>query len=153
VIVLTGYLNPESEAQFNRLGASKIFPKPFNYKTLIDAIKNLVVEPESSPVPLAESAMQQAFSQGPAPAPKSEILMNSMNTLATLAEKVEYLQSITEKYWLEPNDISMIRETARRMDAELRQFYGKANSSIFDTGDFAPAYIAGYNKPCLSGEN
>jgi len=39
------------------------------------------------------------------------------------------------------------------MDAEVRQFYGKANSAIFDTGDFAPAYTAGYDKPCLSGEN
>ena len=153
VIVLTGYLNPESEAQFNRLGASKIFPKPFNYRTLIEAIKHLVIETADTPSQAAEGALQQAFSHSPVASPKTEILKNSMNTLSALAEKVEYLQSITEKYWIEPNDISMIRETARRMDAELRQFYGKANSAIFDTADFAPAYIAGYNKPCLSGEN
>ena len=41
VIVLTGYLSPESEKRFNELGANKIFPKPFNYRTLLDAVKAL----------------------------------------------------------------------------------------------------------------
>ena len=41
VIVLTGYLNSDSEKEFNRLGANKIFPKPFNYRALLETVKDL----------------------------------------------------------------------------------------------------------------
>ncbi|MEM9158938.1 MAG: response regulator, partial [Verrucomicrobiota bacterium] len=154
VIVLTGYLNPESEEQFNRLGANKIFPKPFNYKTLLETVRDLVLAkqqavkiPTQLAAPSPKSLVAQAIST------ESEMLQQSLNALAGLAEKVEFLQSITEKYWIEPQDVSTIRETTRAMEIELRQFYGQINNTLFESGDLNSPLIRKADKPCLSGNN
>ncbi len=149
VIVLTGYLNPESEAQFNRLGANKIFPKPFNYKALIGAVKDLV----ASKSQYSFDEPSPSFASGPSCQSEAELLSYSLNALSGLAEKLEFLQTITEKYWIEPNDINTIRETTRCMDAELRKFYGKMNNTIFENGDLNAPIIQMASKPCLSGNN
>ena len=148
VIVLTGYLNPESEAQFNRLGASRIFPKPFNYKALMDAVKDLIASKSQYSFP----ADQSGFA-GPSCQSEAELLSYSLNALSGIAEKLEFLQTITEKYWIEPNDVNTIRETTRCMDAELRKFYGKMNNTIFENGDLNAPIIQSASKPCLSGKN
>lgn len=154
VIVLTGFLSPESEAQFNQLGANKIFPKPFNYRNLLEVVRSLTLSPAaavaSKPPPAAKPQMgltpQLSSTEG-------EMLADSLSTVAALAEKLEFLQSVTEKYWIEPNDISTIREAARCMDSEIQKFYGKMNNSLFDHGSFSSPLISKSKKPCLSGNN
>ena len=155
VIVLTGYLNPESEAQFNRLGANKIFPKPFNYKMLLETVRELVVgKQHAAQVPNSTSAFKQApFVASSGLTSESEMLQQSLNAISGLAEKVEFLQTLTEKYWIEPQDISAIRETARCMETELRQYYGKINNTLFNSGDLNSPLIRKADKPCLSGNN
>lgn len=156
VIVLTGYLDPQSEAQFSELGASKIFPKPFNYRNLLEVVRALTVGPQSSEEP--DTATVAPLKKPPLVQPnisptESEMLADSMAALAGLAEKVEFLSSITEKYWIEPSDISTIRETARCMESEIQKFYGKMNNSLFDAGSFFSPLITKTKKPCLSGNN
>ncbi len=160
VIVLTGYLSPESEKQFNRLGASKIFPKPFNYRTLLDAVKDLSHKsPASAPVVAQPKWIaangDTSFPQGNGSLYPSDgqMLQASLNTLASLAEKIEFLQTTTEKYWIEINDINSIRETTRIMESELRAFYGKINHSLFEMPDSSASIVQGANKPCLLGDN
>lgn len=159
VIVLTGYLSPESEKQFHRLGASKIFPKPFNYRTLLDAVKDLSAKspPASSavakPKAVAKDSSDAVFIDGTAYPSDAQMLQASLNTLASLAEKIEFLQTTTEKYWIEINDINSIRETTRLMEAELRTFYGKVNHALFELPDPHSSVINGAKKPCLLGDN
>ncbi len=156
VIVLTGYLSPESEKQFNRLGASKIFPKPFNYRTLLDAVKDLSSDSGSnSPTIIKTNSIEApSVSESPTPYPSDALMLQaSLNTLASLAEKIEFLQTTTEKYWIEINDINSIRETARIMEAELRNFYGKINHSLFEMPDPHSQVIQSARKPCLFGDN
>ncbi len=87
VIVLTGYLNPESEKQFNRLGASKIFPKPFNYRNLLDAVKDLSSESALQSEPVTQPLKQSLGSaptltqSNPYPAADSQMLQDSLNAL------------------------------------------------------------------------
>ncbi len=151
VIVLTGYLNPESKERFSDLGANKIFPKPFNYRTLIETVKDLTWQ-----TPPAVDAPQ---TQVPMPAPLAEsgadaaILKESLDTLATLAEKVEFLQSVSEKYWVQPDDIVTIRETARCMQAAIQQYYGKVNHSLFSLGEYDSPIVRQSSKPFFSGNN
>lgn len=147
VIVLTGYLNPQSEAQFNELGASKIFPKPFNYRNLLEVVRSLTLKTATN-TEQAPSLSQPTLSQT-----ESEMLADSMAALASIAEKVEFLSSVTEKYWIEPSDISTIRETARCMEAEVQKFYGKMNNTLFDSGSFASPLVNKLKKPCLCGKN
>ncbi|MDQ8180948.1 response regulator [Pelagicoccus sp. SDUM812005] len=156
VIVLTGFLSPDSEAQFNQLGASKIFPKPFNYRALLEVVRNLTVSQAPAP------AQSQASSPKAQPKPlapaqlaptEAEMFADSLATVAALAEKLEFLQSVTEKYWIEPSDISTIRETARCMEGEIQSFYGKVNNTLFDAGGFTSPLIAHSKKPHLSGNN
>lgn len=158
VIVLTGYLSPESEKQFIRLGASKIFPKPFNYRTLLEAVKDLSSTDTQSATattthnPKASGSF--SINNGDTDYPSdAQMLQASLNALASLAGKVEFLQTTTEKYWIEANDINSIRETTRIMEAELRNFYGKINHSLFEMPDPQAAAILNANKPCLLGEN
>ncbi len=158
VIVLTGYLSPESEKQFNRLGASKIFPKPFNYRTLLDAVKDLSNESgSSSPTivkPNSNSIGEPSISKSATGYPSDGLMLQaSLNTLASLAEKIEFLQTTTEKYWIEINDINSIRETTRIMEAELRNFYGKINHSLFEMPDPHKQVLQSARKPCLLGDN
>jgi len=154
VIVLTGYLSPESEKQFNQLGASKIFPKPFNYRTLLDAVKSL------------SSAGQEAGNESYAPtAPSTEAsapvgqitdsqaLQQSLTTLAALAEKVEFMQATTEKYWIEPGDLNAIRETVRLMEAEIRTYYGKMNEALMALPNPLNSTLLSASKPCVLGDN
>ncbi len=158
VIVLTGYLSPESEKQFNRLGASKIFPKPFNYRTLLDAVKDLS---KNSGLASSLNGSPKSITNGNSPTAKNGIsypsealmLQSSLNTLASLAEKIEFLQATTEKYWIEANDINSIRETARIMEAELRNFYGEINHALFEMPDPKTSIFQSANKPCLMGNN
>ncbi len=159
VIVLTGYLNPESEKQFNRLGASKIFPKPFNYRNLLDAVKDLAratpnptAQPEPVPTAATAPSTQQALGDALRPS-DSEMLQDSLNTLASLAEKVEFLQTVTEKYWIEASDIQTVRETTRIMEAELRKFYGKVNHSLFEMPEPLATVVQSADKPSLLGNN
>lgn len=157
VIVLTGYLNPQSEAQFNELGAAKIFPKPFNYRTLLEVVRSLTLSEAvgTGEVPAASPAPSQPVPFTPpqlAPTEK-EMLTDSLSAMATLAEKVEFLQSVTDKYWIEPNDISTIREAVRCMEAEVQKFYGKMNNHLFDSGQFASPLINRVRRPCLAGNN
>ena len=160
VIVLTGYLSPESEKQFNRLGASKIFPKPFNYRVLLDTVKDLSAKPKESAG--AESAIDVGHPSEPLSPDESpnvaypletRLLQDSLNTLAMLAEKIEFLQSNTEKYWVEFQDIQTIRETARLMEAELKSFYGKMNHALFEFPAPLAKTIEACDKPNLSGCN
>ena len=158
VIVLTGYLSPESEKQFNRLGASKIFPKPFNYRTLLDAVKELsnTGAPSSPAIATPSPKASESFTinHGDTDYPAdAQMLQASLNTLASLAEKIEFLQTTTEKYWIEANDINSIRETVRIMEAQLRNFYGKINHSLFEMPDPQAAPILNAKKPCFSGDN
>lgn len=155
VIVLTGYLNPQSEAQFNKLGASRIFPKPFNYRNLLEVVRNLTVSgiTASELTSASEQRPAEVIQQPQLSATESEMLADSLATVANLAEKLEFLQSITEKYWIEPSDISSIRETARCMETEIQKFYGKMNNSLFDTGTFSSPLITNSKKPCLSSNN
>jgi DNA-binding response OmpR family regulator len=153
VIVLTGYLNSEAEKQFNRLGANKIFPKPFNYRTLLETVKALSadhsdhVPQESQPaVALAKAQSIEALSDVPT-------LTTSLNVLAALAEKIEFLQTITEKQWIENHDLSAIRETTRIMEAEVRKFYGQVNQSLIESGAHMSPAIQAANKPSLLGDN
>ena len=60
----------------------------------------------------------------------SQALKQSLTTLAALAEKVEFMQATTEKYWMEPGDLNAIRETVRLMEAEIRTYYGKMNEAL-----------------------
>jgi len=145
VIVLTGYLNPEAETRFSQLGASKIFPKPFNYKTLLEAIRALVEDAPESPenVAAAKAAPPPALIGLPPPAKagaESEgLLLEGLETIARLAEKIEYLQSVAEKPWIGPADAAALRETARLMEGELRRFYGRMNHAVFhNPGHVAP---------------
>lgn len=154
VIVLTGYLSPESEKQFNHLGASKIFPKPFNYRTLLDAVKLL----SSNPSEIAQNAASIASAQSGSPDPVSEIsdskaLRESLNTLAALAEKVEFMQATTEKHWMEPGDLHSIRETVRLMEAEIRTYYGKMNEAIMALPNPMGSTLLSASKPCVLGNN
>lgn len=159
VIVLTGYLNPDSEAQFNRLGASKIFPKPFNYRALLEVVRSLTLSQapaDEQPVVAtakAQAAPQKAATPAQLAPSESEMFADSLATVAALAEKLEFLKSVTEKYWIEPNDISTIRETARCMENEVQQFYGKINNTLFDAGGFTSPLITHAKKPCFSGNN
>lgn len=154
VIVLTGYLSPESEARFNQLGAARVFPKPFNYKKLLDTVRDLVSQ-DGSPAsahPHLATALPAPESSSPA-AIESTLLHHSLSTLSNLAEKVEFLRSLSEKYWIEPKDLVAIRETARYLDAELRNYYGKMNERIFDCHDFCAPLLRHIDKPCFSGDN
>ena len=158
VIVLTGYLSPESEKQFINLGASKIFPKPFNYRNLLEAVKylsstdtpNATATTTHNPKASGSFSINNADTDYPSDA---QMLQASLNALASLAGKVEFLQTTTEKYWIEANDIDSIRETTRIMEAELRSFYGKINHSLFEIPDPQAAAILNANKPCLLGLN
>ncbi|MBC2606918.1 response regulator [Pelagicoccus albus] len=156
VIVLTGYLNPQSEARFSQLGASRIFPKPFNYRALLEVVRSLTTLEE---VALAAEAPQaKAFQSKPIVQPslsptESEMFTDSLAAVASLAEKVEFLSSITEKYWIEPNDIAVIRETSRCMENEIQKFYGKMNNSLFDAGSFSSPLISNAKRPAISGNN
>lgn len=157
VIVLSGFLSPQSEAQFNELGASRIFPKPFNYRSLLEEVRTLTLSQAPIPQqPIAATPVAKA----PEPRAKpqlspteSEMFADSLEAIANLSEKLEFLQSVTEKYWIEPNDIATIRETARCMESEVQKFYGKINNTLFDTGGFSSPLIANSKKPCLSGHN
>ena len=168
VIVLTGYLNPESEAKFSRLGADKIFPKPFNYRSLLDTVRALMASRDAALEAIASlEAESQSATHGKSAKPvvhipitgpqlsptEGEMLVDSLNTLAGLAEKVEFLQSVTEKYWIEPGDISAVRETARAMEAQIQRFYGKMNNSLFDNGTFTSPLLGKVTRPSLSGTN
>ncbi|MBK1878242.1 response regulator [Pelagicoccus mobilis] len=156
VIVLTGYLNPQSEAQFNELGASKIFPKPFNYRNLLEVVRTLTLSQQPVDEPQTATVKPQAeepFVQPKLSPTESDMLADSMAAVAAIAEKVEFLSSITEKYWIEPSDISTIRETARCMETEIQKFYGKMNNTLFDAGSFSSPLITKIKKPCLSGNN
>ncbi|MDQ8186446.1 response regulator [Pelagicoccus sp. SDUM812002] len=153
VIVLTGFLNPDSEAQFNQLGASKIFPKPFNYRALLEVVRNLTLS-ASSPSEVTEVPVAPKPFVQPQLAPtETEMFADSLSTVAALAEKLEFLQSVTEKYWIEPSDISTIREAARCMENEIQSFYGKINNTLFDAGGFNSPLIRNTKKPHLSGNN
>ncbi len=156
VIVLTGYLNPDSEAQFNQLGASRIFPKPFNYRTLLEVVRTLTFSHAAEPA--VETVQIPVAKEEPAPQAKlspseTEMFADSLATVAALAEKLEFLQSVTEKYWIEPSDISTIRESARCMESEIQKFYGKINNTLFDAGGFTSPLITHAKKPQLSGNN
>ena len=151
VIVLTGYLNAESEAQFNRHGANKIFPKPFNYRALLETVRDLIAAREKAKT-LAQADQKPLVAPAFSPT-ESEMLKDSLNALAALGEKVEFLQSITEKYWIEPSDISAIREAARCMEGELQKVYGKLNNTLFNSGDFSSPLLHSISRPSLSGCN
>lgn len=149
VIILTGYLSPESEKQFNRLGASKIFPKPFNYRALLETVKAL-----SGELPAPVSPSSEAKSIEPEPnAIDAPILTTSLNAIAVLAEKIEFLQTITEKQWIEDQDLNAIRETTRLMEAEIRRFYGQVNQSLLEGNNPISPAIQSANKPSLLGQN
>ncbi len=148
VIVLTGYLSPDSEARFNQLGADKIFPKPFNYRALLETVRALMLTREAALAAIA--SLQPAAKLAP---PESALLVDSLNALASIAEKVEFLQSVTEKYWIEPADIATIRESARAMESDIQRFYGKMNHTLFDSGAFASPLLAQANRPSASGAN
>lgn len=149
VIVLTGYLSPDSEKQFNRLGANKIFPKPFNYRSLLETVKELS-ERKSPPLTAIAPPKGEPVISSPSDAP---ILTTSLNTLASLAEKIEFLQTITEKQWIEDHDLNGIRETTRLMEAEVRRFYGQINQSLLENGGSVSPAIQAANKPSLLGDN
>lgn len=154
VIVLTGYLNPQSEAQFSELGANEIFPKPFNYRTLLEVVRKLTVSQTSEEkAQTIKPPYQKPFAPHGLSPSETEMLADSMAAVASIAEKVEFLSSITEKYWLEPNDIATIRETARCMENEVQRFYGKMNNTLFDAGSFSSPLFNGVKRPCLSGNN
>ncbi|MBD5781416.1 response regulator [Pelagicoccus sp. NFK12] len=157
VIVLTGFLNPDSEAQFNQLGANKIFPKPFNYRALLEVVRNLtlsqgIAAEKPATAPAAEAPKPLANKAQLAPT-EAELFADSLATVAALAEKLEFLQSVTEKYWIEPSDISTIRESARCMEGEIQKFYGKVNNTLFDAGGFTSPLLTQSKKPNLSGNN
>ena len=145
VIVLTGFLNPQSEAQFNELGASKIFPKPFNYRNLLETVRALTVKRRK---PVAAPLVQPAL----APT-EQEMLADSLNAMAALSEKVEFLASVSEKYWIEPSDIAVNRETIRCMETDIQRFYGKMNNSLFSAGSFNSPLLANVARPSFSGKN
>ncbi len=154
VIVLTGYLSPESEKQFNELGANKIFPKPFNYRTLLEAVKTLsgkdqeIVQDKASATsnPTREIAPVNHISD-------SQALKQSLTTLAALAEKVEFMQATTEKYWMEPGDLNAIRETVRLMEAEIRTYYGKMNEALMALPNPIASTLLSGTKPCVLSDN
>lgn len=154
VIVLTGYLSPESEKQFNHLGASKIFPKPFNYRTLLDAAKAL----SSGGQEMGHESISPVANYGGDSATADHItdskaLKQSLTTLAALAEKVEFMQATTEKYWMEPGDLNAIRETARLMEAEIRAYYGKMNEALMALPNPMTSTLLSASKPCVLGDN
>lgn len=151
VIVLTGYLSPESEKQFQRLGANRIFPKPFNYSTLLNAVKDLAEETDEQPQ--ADHSGKKKSSRQPEDSSSDAMLTASLNTLASLAEKIEFLQTITEKQWLDQSDANSLRETARLMEAEVRRFYGQVHQSLFASDDPNPPAIQAASKPSLLGDN
>lgn len=158
VIVLTGYLSPESEKQFINLGASKIFPKPFNYRNLLEAVKylsstdtpNATATTTHNPEASGSFSINNGYTDCPS---EAQMLQASLNALASLAGKVEFLKTTTEKYSIEANDIDSIRETTRIMEAELRSFYGNINHSLFEMPNPQAAAILNTNKPCLWGGN
>lgn len=153
VIVMTGYLNPVSEAQFNRLGASKIFPKPFNYRNLLETARNLMAARDIEKAK-AEIDEPVAPVNQPQLAPtEKEMLTDSLTTVATLAEKIEFLKSVTDKYWIEPTDIATIRESVSCMETLLQGYYGKLNNTIFDAGNFSSPLLNKVSAPCLAGNN
>lgn len=151
VIVLTGYLNAFSKERFRDLGASRIFPKPFNYRTLVETVKNLT----NQAMPFVAENKLQFPMPAPVAEPESDetILKESMDTLANLAEKVEFLQSISEKHWVGPDDIIAIRETARCMEVAIQQYYGKVNHSLFSLGEYDSPIIRQTSKPHYAGNN
>jgi DNA-binding response OmpR family regulator len=154
VIVLTGYLNSDSEKEFNRLGANKIFPKPFNYRALLETVKDLSGKTLAPDLPASEPTVTPANSQSTTPSLADvPILTTSLNALATLAEKIEFLQTITEKQWIENHDLSAIRETTRIMEAEVRKFYGQVNQSLLESRNPTLPAIQAANKPSLLGDN
>lgn len=154
VIVLTGYLNSDSEKEFNRLGANKIFPKPFNYRALLETVKDLSGKTLAPDLPASEPTVTPANSQSTTPSLADvPILTTSLNALVTLAEKIEFLQTITEKQWIENHDLSAIRETTRIMEAEVRKFYGQVNQSLLESGNPILPAIQAANKPSLLGDN
>lgn len=155
VIVLTGYLSPESEEKFSRLGADRIFPKPFSYKLLMDTVKDLM----TASTHIASKSSQNIKSY-PLPqvhpnfeSPNAMMLKDSLDTLAALAEKIEFLKTVSEKYWIEPKDIATIRETARCMEDEIKKHYGKINNALFEAGDFNAPIIRMSNRPSTFGNN
>lgn len=150
VIVMTGYLNPQSEARFNELGASKIFPKPFNYRNLLETVRSLTL---SRQVEEAPKATKKPAELPPLSSSEREMLTDSLNTVASLAEKIEFLQSVSEKYWIEPSDIAALRETARCMEAQVQAFYGKMNNTLFNAEEFASPLLNKISRPSLSGRN
>ena len=158
VIVLTGYLSPESEKQFINLGASKIFPKPFNYRNLLEAVKylsstdtpNATATTTHNPEASGSFSINNGYTDCPS---EAQMLQASLNALASLAGKVEFLKTTTEKYSIETNDIDSIRETTRIMAAELRSFYGNINHSLFEMPTPQAAAILNAYKPCLWGGN
>jgi hypothetical protein len=151
---LTGYLNSDSEKEFNRLGANKIFPKPFNYRALLETVKDLSGKTLAPDLPASEPTVTPANSQSTTPSLADvPILTTSLNALATLAEKIEFLQTITEKQWIENHDLSAIRETTRIMEAEVRKFYGQVNQSLLESRNPTLPAIQAANKPSLLGDN
>jgi len=155
VIVMTGYLNPQSEKRFSQLGAEKIFPKPFNYRLLLETVRELTFAPEAQPAPVeakspASIVALNQLSQGQI---DRQMLVDSLHALAGLAEKTEFIETLTSKCWVESGDIASIREAARCMNAEIKRFYGKMNDSLFESGQFSSPLTLGTRKPCFSGNN
>ncbi len=144
VIVLTGYLSPQTEERFSKLGANKIFPKPFNYRNLLETVRSLTFE---------RGKLAQSDAQPPLSLNERDMLKASLDAIASLAEKVEFLQSVSEKYWVEPSDIGVIRESARCMQSEIQQYYGKLNNTLFNAGEFTSPLLPKASRPCLSGQN
>lgn len=149
VIVLTGFLNPQSEAKFAQLGAARIFPKPFNYRALLEVVRSLTL---SQVDPAEQPSSPDLAPTAPSPSER-EMLGDSLNAIAELAEKVEFLHTLTEKCWIEPSDIGAIRETARCMEATVQAFYGKMNNTLFNAGSFSSPLLSQVKRPCLSGSN
>ncbi len=78
VIVLTGFLNPDSEAQFNQLGANRIFPKPFNYRALLEVVRSLTLSdaPATEQPPAAAPQASWASLDSKAPSASSSASYN-----------------------------------------------------------------------------
>ena len=154
VIVLTGYLSPESEKQFNHLGANKIFPKPFNYRTLLDAVKLLCSSGQQASYESHTSAVPSTeVSVSPKQISDSQALKQSLTTLAALSEKVEFMQAKAEKYRMEPADLNAIRETVRLMEAEIRTFYDKMNEALMALPNPVNSALLSASKPGTIGNN
>ncbi|TVR54793.1 MAG: response regulator [Puniceicoccaceae bacterium] len=141
VIVLTGFLNDYAEKRFRELGAAEIFPKPFNYRTLLEKVRGLVLPSaahSAAPGPLHPAAAIFNLTATPG-CGETEVLGRCFTSLQSIAEKLEYLHHLTEKYWLKPNDVVAIRHAVRLMNADLKRFYGGLNRDLYPLGNFTQA--------------